>query len=382
MRWLTRPAWSTAALVCLTVAAACSGSDSLPAGTTPTPSLTGAESTAASAPTTATGTPAVAPSPDARVTLAAAGDVMLGRTIGEGIASYGPGYPLEQVAAILQGADVAFVNLEAPLTGRGEPAGKDFVFRGPPSAAEGLAGAGVDIVSLANNHMLDYGLAGLEDTLAALDAAGVAHAGAGSDEAAARAPTVIERNGLRIAFLGYVNTPPDSGSGFDVGSTAAAADRPGVAWLSPETVAADVAAARREADVVIVSLHTGLEYQEPPSPLQVEAAHAAIDAGAAVVLGGHPHVLQGIETYNGGIIIYSLGNFVFDFDYVDYMHDGLPSALSAVLMVTLSPAGVVSCEVRPAIIAEGDGRPRPAEGADAERVLDRLRRLSDGSCGL
>ncbi len=100
------------------------------------------------------------------------------------------------------------------------------------------------------------------------------------------------------------------------------------------------------------------------------------------MLGGHPHVLQGIETYNGGLIIYSLGNFVFDFDYVDYSYPGLPSALSAILRVRLTKGGVAGCEVVPVIVAEADGRPRPVDGAAAEPVFERLRRLSDGSCGL
>lgn len=307
---------------------------------------------------------------------------MLGRSIGDGIRQHGASWPLEHVAPLLQAADIAFVNLESPLTDGGQAANKDFVFHGPPEGARGLSNAGIDVVSLANNHALDYGTTGLEDTWSALKAAGVAEAGSGANTAAAHTPVIVERNGLRLAFLAYVNTLPDSGSGFDAASTAATADRPGVAWLTPEAVAADVANARKEADIVIVSMHTGYEYQEAPSELQSAAAHAAIDAGASLVLGGHPHVLQGIETYHGGLIIYSLGNFVFDFDQVDYAHAGLPSALSAVLRVRLTKAGVAGCDVAPVLIDEADGRPRPVSGAEAEPVLERLRRLSDGSCGL
>ncbi|MBI1886331.1 MAG: CapA family protein [Chloroflexi bacterium] len=336
------------------------------------------------------GTPTASPQPTAteppeesvEVTLHAVGDVMLGRTLGDGIRRSGPLYPFEPVLDLLRDADITFANLESPLSERGEPAPKDFVFRGPTEGAEGLAQAGIDIVSLANNHALDYGLTALADTRAALAAAGVLYAGAGGNEAGARAPVIVGRKGLRLAFLAYVNTPSDSGSGFDVSGTAATAGRAGVAWATAEAVAADVAAARGQADIVIVSLHTGPEYQEPPSPLQVEVARAAIDAGAALVLGHHPHVLQGIERYKRGLIIYSLGNFVFDFDSVDYAHPGLPSALSAVLRVRLSEEGVLGCRVLPVVIAEGDGRPRPAAGAGAQAVLDRLARLSDGCCGL
>ncbi len=307
---------------------------------------------------------------------------MLGRTIGEGIARYGPAWPLADVAGVLSAADIAFVNLESPLTDRGNPADKDFIFRGPPAGASGLARSGVDIVSLANNHLLDYGLEGLSDTMAALAAAGVPAAGAGNNDGEARSPVIVERNGLRIAFLAYVNTPSDGLSGFDVSMTQATADRPGVAWLSPEAITADVAAARQTADIVVVSMHTGNEYQEALSDLQESAAHAAIDAGAALVLGSHPHVLQGLERYGDGLIIYSLGNFVFDFDNVDYAHPGLPSALSAVLRVTMTRAGVTDCELVPVAIAEEDGRPHIANAAEADAVLERMRRLSDGSCGL
>ena len=310
----------------------------------------------------------------------AAGDVMLGRTIGEAIGQFGPLWPFERVSDVLRAADVAFVNLESPLTERGERAAKDFVFRGPLAGAAGLAEAGVDVVSLANNHALDYGLQGLADTRGALAATGVAYAGAGDDETSARAPAIIQRNGLRLAFLAYVNTPSDSVSGFDVSTTAATADHPGVAWLTPQAVAADVTAAKRAADVVIVSMHTGYEYQEQPNELQITAARVAIDAGASLVLGHHPHVLQGIERYGQGLIIYSLGNFVFDFDSVDYAQPGPPSALSAMLRVEVTQDGVTGCELVPVVIDEADGRPRPASGAEAQAVLDRMRRLSDGSC--
>lgn len=316
------------------------------------------------------------------MTLVASGDVMLGRSVGEGVRRYGPLYPFEHVTDVLTGADVAFVNLESPLSEGGAPAPKDFVFRGPPEAAQGLAQAGIDIVSLANNHALDYGLPGLEETRAALEAAGVAYVGAGDNEAAARSPLIIERNGLRLAFLAYVNTPRDSVSGFDVFETAATADGPGMAWATPEAVAADVAAAARQADVVIVSLHTGFEYQEPPNDLQVALAHAAIDAGARLVLGHHPHVLQGIERYGDGLIIYSLGNFVFDFDELDYAQPGLPSALSAILQLRLTKEGVVGCQLLPIGIDPADGRPHPAGDEEAQAVLERMARLSDGSCGL
>ena len=306
---------------------------------------------------------------------------MLGRGPGEDIRRYGPSYPFQLVADALRQADIAFANLEAPITEGGVPANKDYVFRAPASAAESLAAAGIDVVSLANNHALDYGPEGLSDTMAALQSSGIVYVGAGPDEAAARRPAIVTVKGLRLAFLSYVNTPDDSVSGFSVASTAATVDRAGVAWATPEAVAQDVAQAARQADIVIVSLHTGFEYREAPNALQLQLAHAAIDAGASLVLGHHPHVLQGIEEYKGGLIAYSLGNFVFDLDAADYAQPGLPSSLSLILRVRLGPAGVGGYDLLPVLIGEADGRPRLVSGQEAKPVEERMARLSAALAG-
>ena len=328
-----------------------------------------------------TATPAATeqPSPPAvepTITLAAVGDVMLGHTVAEAIGRYGADYPFQQVAAALREADIAFANLEVPITAGGAPAQKDYVFAAPPQAVDGLAGAGLDIVSLANNHVLDYGVVGLEDTLAALDRAGIAATGAGEDEAAARRPAILSVEGLRLAFLAYVQVPNDSVSGFGEDELAAGPTRPGVAWARREAVVADVEEAARQADLVVVSLHAGPEYQEEPSALQRELAHAAVDAGADLVLGHHPHVLQGIERYKGALIAYSLGNFVFDFDETDYAHPDLPSAQSLILKVTLGREGVGEFELLPVRIDPEEARPYLVDGGDAAAVRARMERLS------
>jgi poly-gamma-glutamate capsule biosynthesis protein CapA/YwtB (metallophosphatase superfamily) len=359
--------------------AAC-GDDDAP-GTTDTaqPSAQSATETADQSPTSG---PTATATEDGEITLIAGGDVMLGRSLGEGILQLGTPYPFEFVANILAAADIAFVNLEVPVSPGGEPAEKDFVFRAPPEAAVSLSKAGIDIVSLANNHAYDYGPEALLDTIDLVRAENIATVGAGRDKAEATEVIVLEIGGVRVAFLAYVSVPPDSGSGFNVEETQATETTPGVNWLDPERIPEDVELAQKVSDVVIVSMHTGTEYQDALTELQVEAAHAAIDAGSSLVIGAQPHVLQRIETYNGGLILYSLGNFVFDFDYVDYQHEGLPSSLSALVQIDLTRKGVTGCRIVPVVIAEEDGRPRPVEGADAQPVLDRLKRLSDGSCGL
>ena len=311
------------------------------------------------------------------VTLDAVGDIMLARSIGRQMAERGPAFPFERVQPVLATADVRTGNLELPLTERGAPAAKDYVFRAPPSVVAGLRYAGFDVLSLANNHTLDYGPEGLLDTLATLERAGIASTGAGRTPEEAHAPAIITVKGLRLAFLSYVTVLNDHRSGWVAESMVAAPGRPGVAWGTPEAIRRDVEAAKRRADLVIVSVHSGWEYQPAPAPTQVGLAHAAVDAGAALVLGAHPHVLQGLEFYRGVPIIYSLGNFVFDLDEDDYRQPGLPSILSVIFRVTLTARGAQSVRFIPAVIDAREGRPVPVTGAEARPVLQRLYALTE-----
>lgn len=358
-------------LVALTVLMAGCGGEEKEVGLMPSPTAT------APSPTVEATSAADESTPEPEVTLLAVGDIMLGRGVAGRVAQYGPNYPFTEVMPLLRDADIAFGNLEAPLTERRSAAEKDYVFRGSPTAAEGLAWAGFDVLSLANNHALDYGYEGLQDTVAALQEQGIAFVGTGDNEAAAHSPVILTVNGLRVAFLAYVNLPNDGVSGFSVRNTAADEGRPGVAWGDVDRIMADVAVTREQADVVVVSLHTGLEYRESPSDLQRRLARAAVDAGADLVLGHHPHVLQRIERHKGALIAYSLGNFVFDFDETDYNVPGLPSSLSVMLKVTLTRAGVESFELVPMRLDVNEYRPIPASGQDAEAVLDRMQELTN-----
>jgi poly-gamma-glutamate synthesis protein (capsule biosynthesis protein) len=304
------------------------------------------------------------------------GDFMLARGVATQVQRHGADFPFARVEDRLKTADIRFGNLEFALTDQGQQAHKDYTFRAPSSAGQSLAQAGINIVDLANNHVLDYGGQGLLDTLASLGRAGVLHTGAGPDAERAHAPTIVEANGLRIAWLAYVNVPDDSISGFVARSLEAGPGRPGVAWGTADGIRRDVAAAKRSADVVIVALHSGSEYTSEPNTVQRDLAHAAIDAGAALVLGAHPHVLQGIEFYQGGVIAYSLGNFVFDLDESDIAQYGLPSVLTMILRVTLDAHGVTGLEIYPAIINRNDFRPEPVVGDAARPVYDRIERLT------
>ncbi len=313
-------------------------------------------------------------SPPGVVTLSAVGDVALARELADRIDTYGPGYPFELVRHLIARADVSFANLEGVIGVRGAPVAKSYVFRNPPEHIRALIDGGVDIVSLANNHTLDYGPDGLVDTMLAASTNGIAHVGAGVDEPSAYVPALLNVNGVRLAFLAYANVPPEAA--FDTRQLAAGPGKPGVAWATEEAVRRDVTAAKRRADHVIVSFHFGDEYRDAPNALQVSLARAAIDAGASVVLGHHPHVLQGIETYRGGVIAYSLGNFVFDLDDVDLANMGPEPILSMVLTVRLSRTAVLGYDTTPVVLDPATDRPRPADPDEQALFAERLETLA------
>jgi poly-gamma-glutamate synthesis protein (capsule biosynthesis protein) len=223
------------------------------------------------------------------------------------------------LAPALAAADIAFVNLEAPFSDRGRVAKSGMIFKAEPEMIEALRVAEVDIVSTANNHARDCGSYGIEFTLEWLRRNGIANAGTGRDEEEAHAGTVLARNGTRFGFLAYTY---DQSNGnhrdFD----------PRVAMMDVKRMRADVAAIRKRADIVIVSMHAGAEYRPNPNAQQKEFAHAAIDAGARLVIGHHPHVVEPVEEYGGGVIFYSLGYLVFDqFQRVETQRGLLAEAL-------------------------------------------------------
>lgn len=300
-----------------------------------------------------TGTPTLtlthSPTPIGKVELVAVGDLMLGRTVGDLILEKGPQAVFSAVQDVFDQADLRVGNLECAITDLGSPVKKTFILKAPPEAAQALAAGRIDLVSLANNHSMDYGPQGLARMQQLLAGAGIAAVGAGVDSHAAHLPIFFERNGLRLAFLAYVDVPAEL-SGFDARTWTAGVASPGVAWADPSQMKADIAQVKSKADVVIVLLHSGNEitpsYLSVINSDQVDEAHAAIDAGAALVIGSHPHELQSIERYHGGLIAYSLGNFVFD----DYL--GVANA-SIILRVTLTRSGFQDYDYVPVLIDNG-----------------------------
>ena len=249
--------------------------------------------------------PRVAPPENRERTLLFVGDVMLSRGVGARMEAEGDwNLPFEGISDALGSADLRFCNLECPISDRGRNLHHRYSFRADPLALEGLEAAGFNVVSQANNHSYDWGPDALLDSLERLRAAGIRPVGAGRNDRAAHYPTLVNMGGLRLAFLAYVEIDPKE--------AVARVDRPGVAWLDPPQVLADIRFARPLADLVIVCPHWGVEYAPKPTHDQVELAHQVIDAGADLIAGSHPHVVQPLETYHDRWIAYSLGNFVFD----------------------------------------------------------------------
>ena len=304
------------------------------------------------------------------LTLAAVGDLMLDRALGYAIDVQGQvDHPFALVGDALRAADLTVGNLECALGSAGTPAPKSYTFRAPPAAAASVANAGFDVVSLANNHALDYGAQTLLEGIGLLAEQGVAVIGAGPDAGAARTPWITTVNGLTVALLAYVHVPVEV-SGFDTAGWTATDATAGLAWADPALVAADVAAIAPQVDHVIVLLHSGYEYVAAPSPPQQAAARAAIDAGAALVIGHHAHILQGVEFYGEGVIVYGLGNFAFEID-------GDPR--TAILNVWLDTRGVRQISFTPAVIQFG-GQPRlatPDEAADIRALIYRQSAVLD-----
>ena len=288
---------------------------------------------------------------------------MLGWQVGRKIVNKGPAAPWLGVKQYFDKADLVVANLECVISARGEPWPSKLIhLRTPLAAADSLAAGGIDVVTVANNHALDFGRDAFGDTLAALDSHHIAHAGGGADSTAARAPTIVEKNGVRIAFLGYV-LPFSSKTTFNTREWEAGVNRAGLAIGTPDAVSHDVALVRNQVDVVVVMVHGGIEMSGRPNKKQRNFAAAAIDAGASLVLGHHPHVLQGYMKRGDTLVTFSLGNFMFA------RFDGAAND-SAILDVTLTPSGVVSLDWIPVVIV--NGIPRPATAAEAARIMRRL----------
>jgi poly-gamma-glutamate capsule biosynthesis protein CapA/YwtB (metallophosphatase superfamily) len=290
------------------------------------------------------------------VVLAFAGDVHFESTIGAELRA-SPTDVLTSIAPVLRQADIAVVNLETAVTSGGTPAAKTFVFRAPPSALAALAAGGVDVASMANNHGLDYGEAGLRDSLAAAKQLRFPLIGIGLDDARAYRPYRKTVNGQRVAVIGATQVLDDE----LISAWTAGPGKPGLASAKnvPRLLRA-VRQARATSDTVVVFLHWGVELQQCPSQDQRTLAKQLVAAGADIVVGGHAHRVQGAGRMGTALVDYGLGNFVW------YGTSEL-STRTGVLLVTVDGRRLLRYRWEPARIV--DGTPRPLTGAERRAAI-------------
>lgn len=303
--------------------------------------------------------------PTDHITLVAVGDIMLGGTAEEIMLKNSYDYPFQKTSHLLDNADIVIGNLEGPLTNiESSSLDKEYIFRSPPeNVAPALARAGFNIMNLANNHTMDYGVDGLNDTIKSLKKNGIFSLGAGANLTQARKGLIFNTDYGRVALLSYSLTFPK-----DFWATG---DRAGTAFGHKKDIEEDVQRLSQQADYIIVSFHWGREKTTTLRPYQPTLAHAAIDAGADVVIGHHPHILQAIEQYKNGLVIYSLGNYVFG----SYSKDADTSVVARIILhngefysAELTPINVLNPEVV--------FQPHPLKGHAASQVIQQINQLS------
>jgi poly-gamma-glutamate synthesis protein (capsule biosynthesis protein) len=318
--------------------------------------------------------PAVIPERESEVSFVAVGDIMLSRHVAERIEqNHNPVLPFSDLTDLLKSTDFNFGNLESPVSGDDKVKGRDLVFNTSTKHLAGLVSYNFKVVNLANNHAMDQGLAGLENTRRALSAQGISYLGVGDNQQDAWQPKIMTVNGARIGFLGasYASTNDGDGKRNDY-----------VARIEDLTELKNaVEKLRSQAEFIVVTMHAGIEFKRNPDSSQIAFAHAAVDDGADLVIGAHPHWIQPVEQYKGKYIFYSLGNFVFDADHED-TREGL--AIRVFLRVSKqmfrlsnqsaplarSALRLDRIELIPVIIQQCS--PRPATDKDPARILQKI----------
>jgi poly-gamma-glutamate capsule biosynthesis protein CapA/YwtB (metallophosphatase superfamily) len=298
------------------------------------------------------------------LSLIAVGDIMLGGRTRRRIREHGRDYPFSAVLPILQRAPIVLGNLEGPLAQKAQKQNRNFSYRVKPKAATSVLRAGINVVTLANNHLVDCGREGVLETLEALTAAGVTPLGAAANQNAAHEPVIREAGGVRIGLLGYYWNR----------RCAATANLPGSAMGVFEELETDIRQLRTRVDRVVVTFHWGRPYNPEPSPRARAKARFAIDCGAHAIVGHHPHIIQAFEVYRRCPIFYSIGNFAFG--------SGNSRAEGLMLGFRFEEARTL-VNVYPLYVKNRDPRvnyqPKLVRGEAAERMLRRLIEISSRS---
>src|SRR5712664_3600799 len=294
----------------------------------------------------------------------AVGDIMLGGRAKKAVAEFGPDYPFDGVLPLLRTAPFVLGNLEGPFAEKARRQQRNFSYRVDVSLASSLRRAGINVVTLANNHLIDCGRSGVLETLDALSNTNVFALGAGTNKRTAHEPVILQAGAMRIGLLGYYWNR----------RTAATADRPGSAMDPPEALEADIRGLREHADRIVVTFHWGVPYERGPSPEERAKARFAVDCGADAVVGHHPHIVQPFEIYRGCPIFYSVGNFAF----------GSGNSRAEGLLVGLRFEDYkTAANIYPLYVKNRDLRvnyqPKVLAGRAAERVLTEMMKISSDS---
>lgn len=319
---------------------------------------------------------------DSTASFIATGDIMLSRSVAGTIKKAGePLLPFSGMSAILESADFSLGNLESPVSGSDHfnPSGS-LVFNAPPAYTQGLVKYKFEVLSLANNHALDQGAKGLKNTMAFLKQEGIKHIGTGENQEEAWQPAVTEHNGIKICFIGasYASINDNGKTRNDYVARIEDGEKLNMAVSKAESIC----------DFIVVGMHAGTEYTHTPSGQQTGFARRAIDAGADMVIGHHPHWVQTIEKYQGKYIFYSLGNFIFDQEWSQKTKEGLvlkvrvksakqenPAASGAAGIDDLQgnrlKAELDSVELLPVII-ENYSTPRLATEEESKKILESI----------
>jgi poly-gamma-glutamate synthesis protein (capsule biosynthesis protein) len=301
------------------------------------------------------------------------GDIMLGRGVAVPDA---PVRPLRHMASRIRSADLAVGNLESTLSDDGPPQQEPVTdsFAAPPGTLRGLERLGFDAMSLANNHVGDFGVPMMLDAVDRFRASRVVGFGAGEDVAAAGRPAVLEHEGVRFGFVGFnaIGETPSAGPRSPGALSVRMPPRTGpLQQADLDQVIRVVEQLDRRVDVVVVMPHWGDQYTHAPEPVQSQVGRALVGAGADLVVGGHPHWVQGLEPVGDAVVAHSLGNFVFDMDFMEQTMEGVT------LTATFRGDRLVDVDLGPYRMG-ADFAPRPVTGAAADAILADVREHSPG----
>ncbi|NOQ68137.1 hypothetical protein GQ568_01720 [Patescibacteria group bacterium] len=293
------------------------------------------------------------------IRMIAVGDIMLSRAVEQKMIQKNDyKYPFLETADVTKGGDIVFGNLETSIISGRIIQDNEMIFRADPKSVEGLRFAGFNILNLANNHIMNFGKAGLESTIRNLDENNILHIGAGIGEEEIYKPAIKDVRGTKFAFLGFTyNSDQRKSSDGEIY---------GVANMEIEKMKEGVKKAKTEADIIVVSMHAGSEYKISSGYFQENFARGAVDAGADLIIGHHPHVAQNVEKYKEGYILYSLGNFVFDQMWSN------ETRLGAIAEIVFRDKKIDNINFIPVKIYDYS-QPKVLEGKEAEMILERLK---------